>query len=452
MKVQFKLVSLVEKHNDRLLNLDLELENDLEQIFESEAIDIRLLKIILTHLCLKQLKEWIQTNKTRALVRKVWFIYEYFVHKIDEIDSIQQDLDYVSILNSNIQITLNSDEISERHKVKNNMISFRDFFICIQRSQLNNQLKQLDNCDSFQSERINSYIFDKETKFSHLIEGEKAKNKFRLNFDRVKTFTLQKEELVKLQNELVDEQFKTSDWRKIQNYVGRTVQLKNYSFNEHHDFICPKPEDVPLLMEDLFKLNEKLEKSNFDFVMHATILSFLFVYIHPFNDGNGRISRFLINWLLYKKKGNIYPISVVINNNIQRYYDVLNEFSATIQPYIQLKKNTDESIQVVGETINYYRHYNLTKHVNYMFGVLNESIQYCLCEKNFLLNFDELKLKFPTFNDKIFICILTNGKVGAKKRRRGHLDISELNQYFESNIMPNLDENFFKFIRKINSK
>ena len=53
-----------------------------------------------------------------------------------------------------------------------------------------------------------------------------------------------------------------------------------------------------------------------DPVVAAAVSSFAFVFIHPFEDGNGRIHRFLIHHVLsrrgYSPPGVIFPVSAAI--------------------------------------------------------------------------------------------------------------------------------------------
>lgn len=86
------------------------------------------------------------------------------------------------------------------------------------------------------------------------------------------------------------------------------------------EFIGAKEDDVSLLMNAWIDLNEKLESGNVDSVLCATIMAFAFIYIHPREDGNGRIHRYLLHHVLGKKQfypaGMIFPISSVILDNI----------------------------------------------------------------------------------------------------------------------------------------
>lgn len=82
-----------------------------------------------------------------------------------------------------------------------------------------------------------------------------------------------------------------------------------------------EPVDVPAQIEYLCSwINNNLE------VLHPAIVGsiahFNFVRVHPFDDGNGRGARILMNTILMKKK---YPPIVIKNENRQDYIESLIE-------------------------------------------------------------------------------------------------------------------------------
>ena len=46
------------------------------------------------------------------------------------------------------------------------------------------------------------------------------------------------------------------------------------------------------------------------------------VHVHPFEDGNGRVSRLVMNLLILKAG---YPLAIILKNDRKRYYRVLSE-------------------------------------------------------------------------------------------------------------------------------
>ena len=86
-------------------------------------------------------------------------------------------------------------------------------------------------------------------------------------------------------------------------------------------FVCPPPEMVNGLMENLFNwMKENKDK------LHPLILSSIFhyefVFIHPFSDGNGRTGRLWQNILLYNWKNSFeyLPIESQIHKYQDEYY------------------------------------------------------------------------------------------------------------------------------------
>ena len=71
-------------------------------------------------------------------------------------------------------------------------------------------------------------------------------------------------------------------------------------------------------MLDFYKKNEK--RINPFFL--SAIVHFIYVSIHPFSDGNGRIARLLHSWILIKSD---LPLFVFDPNNKNRYFDCLEE-------------------------------------------------------------------------------------------------------------------------------
>ncbi|MDD4250431.1 MAG: Fic family protein, partial [Methanosarcina sp.] len=65
-------------------------------------------------------------------------------------------------------------------------------------------------------------------------------------------------------------------------------------------FVPPSPGDLPDLMEGLVKACKRMLSSEIHPVVSAAVISFGFVFLHPFEDGNGRVHRFLIHTSLKK--------------------------------------------------------------------------------------------------------------------------------------------------------
>ena len=184
--------------------------------------------------------------------------------------------------------------------------------------QLGQEAKSmLDGADPSLLARAVHHLFTKETKSSFAIEGEVPGVDRTLRFvaalRRADDFnTGDKQAFVELQNSIVDPRYAQKDWRTNQNYVGQTAS----NFTEIVHFICPKPEDVNDLMSGWMEMVSRVESGGVDPVCAAAITGFGFVFIHPFEHGNGRIHRFLIHHSLAKlnfaPQGILFPVSAAM--------------------------------------------------------------------------------------------------------------------------------------------
>lgn len=96
----------------------------------------------------------------------------------------------------------------------------------------------------------------------------------------------------------------------------------------------PKPEDVANKMTNLLTWYSKNKK-----ILHPLILASYFhtefEKIHPFVDGNGRVGRLLINFILYKNK---YPMINIPNATKYKYYEALEKAQTknNLRPFVKL--------------------------------------------------------------------------------------------------------------------
>jgi len=117
-------------------------------------------------------------------------------------------------------------------------------------------------------------------------------------------------------------------YKAEQNYIREFDKNGNFARTV---FVPSAPEEVPSLMGNLiFQFNESLKKANSNILLSIFVFILDFLCIHPFYDGNGRISRLLTTFLLMKYGYNLdqyYSLSYVILNNMDVYYSSLEKSS-----------------------------------------------------------------------------------------------------------------------------
>lgn len=89
---------------------------------------------------------------------------------------------------------------------------------------------------------------------------------------------------------------------------------------EGTDFKPPQAEEVRPLLEEMIKFYNKNKNKIHPFVL-ACLIHAKFVEIHPFEDGNGRTGRALMNWVLIKKS---YPKIFIPVKLRAKYYEAID--------------------------------------------------------------------------------------------------------------------------------
>lgn len=95
-------------------------------------------------------------------------------------------------------------------------------------------------------------------------------------------------------------------------------------------FDYASPEETPSLMSDLVNwYNEEEQKGELTPVELAALFHYRYIRIHPFEDGNGRIARLLVNYILARHG---YPMIVVRSRKKDDYLDALHQTDMLVGP------------------------------------------------------------------------------------------------------------------------
>jgi len=108
-------------------------------------------------------------------------------------------------------------------------------------------------------------------------------------------------------------------FRTVQVFVGRSIP--------------PKPQEVQKLMSYLLRWYSINKKKLHPLVL-ASYFHTEFERIHPFVDGNGRVGRLLMNFILHKYK---YPMINIPKKRRFKYYEVLQEaqYKGNLRPFVK---------------------------------------------------------------------------------------------------------------------
>jgi len=237
--------------------------------------------------------------------------------------------------------------------------------------------------------------------------------------------TFYQAKFIKVQNKIVDPRYAETGYREIQNYVGETIRYGQ----ERIHFITPKPQDVHDLMAGLIANHQRMQSGSVPPVVDASVVSFGFVFIHPFQDGNGRLHRLLLHNVLSRRgftpQGVILPISAAMLNSPARYDEALESFSRPLKDLIKHSIDSRGQLSVTGETRDLYRFIDMTAQVTATFEFLRQTIEKELVEElEFLQNYDSTKrlmsdiVDMPDRRVDFFIrfCRQNDGHLSKRKR------------------------------------
>lgn len=197
--------------------------------------------------------------------------------------------------------------------------------------------------------------------------------------------------LVELQNSVVNNKFdKASGFRSEQNWLRGALRGA-----AGITYLPPPPDLVPDLMKELISFANNPPRE-IDPVIIASVVSFGFVYVHPFMDGNGRLSRFLFHQALCQSgrldNGMLLPVSIAMKRNESDYLSALREYS-------QPSRQQWSARWVDGEQYDFrfngkassYRYWNATKQVEFGYRMAEQALEIELKnETEFLARYDHI--------------------------------------------------------------
>jgi hypothetical protein len=412
----------------------------LEFALKYDDLNLAFIKEVFSNVEHQTIEDYIKAYPNRKYPRIIGFLYELIVGKSIEVKVTTTN--YEDVLDSTRYFTGSITKIT-KWKVNDNLLGSKEYCPMIRRTTELSELLDWDIKEAIENlkhkyspdifKRASYYLYKKESKSSNEIEREDPPqdrlDKFITLLEEAgqKTFeeSLSEEELVRLQNTIVDPRYADHAFRNFQNYVGQT--MRDYSQKIH--YVCPPPQFVRSLMLGLVNLSKKNEST--ETILKATMVSFGYVYIHPFEDGNGRIHRFLIHDILVRDgivpNNTILPVSAQILARMDEYDAALELLSKQIERKVSYEINDAGELTVhnASEIEGLYRYPDLTTHAVFLAKAIQSTVNKDVPEELlFLQCYDELKSDIQNIVDmpdkKIDRMILflhqNKGKLASRKR------------------------------------
>lgn len=121
-----------------------------------------------------------------------------------------------------------------------------------------------------------------------------------------------------------------------------SVSVYSATGKEIHRGLSPEKKIISAMDKALSFLKD----DNINMLLRIAVFHYLFGYIHPFYDGNGRTSRFISSSLLSKELNRLigYRISYTIKENISEYYKAFDKCNSNknrgdITPFVEMFLN-----------------------------------------------------------------------------------------------------------------
>jgi hypothetical protein len=414
-------------------------ENHLTFALRHEIIDLLILKRAFEAVPPSVVEDFIRATPTGSLTRRVWFYYEFLTdHTLDIPDAVGA-LTAVDVLPSKDYFT-GKPILSRRHRVRNNLLGNAGFCPIIRRTEglaefvalnLSDQAKEVvGKTGGSLIAHAAGFMLLADSRASFEIEGERPPRNRLERWGRAVAQAgrnpLSLEEIVRLHSILIeDRRFIEVGLRPDGVFLGERDDRNN----PLPAFIGARHDDLDDLIEGMIVAHQRMGSEALDPVLQAAAIAFGFVYIHPLQDGNGRLHRYLFHHVLAERKfappGMVFPVSSVIFDRIEDYKDALEQHSAPLMEYIEWRPTANYNVEVLNETADLYRYFDCTDAAEFLYACVQHTVEVDLPrEIDYLRRNDEAlrriadRIEMPDrLTQNLVMFIRQNGGALPKRRR-----------------------------------
>ena len=245
--------------------------------------------------------------------------------------------------------------------------------------------------------RTAAFLLLKDSRASYVIEGERPPQ------DRIQRWgraigqagarPIDVEELLRLQKIVIgDARFVRLGLRADGGFVGERDRETGAPIPDH---ISARPQDLAELVAGMIAFDRDHAK-DIDSVIAAAVLAFGFVFAHPFEDGNGRLHRYLIHHVLaargFNPPGVVFPVSATILARINDYRRVLEAYSAHVLPLVEWRPTQQGNVDVLNDTADFYRYFDATPQAEFLYACVKSTVEKDLPEEaDYLRRYDRFR-------------------------------------------------------------
>jgi Fic/DOC family protein len=390
-----------------------DLQGHLTFALKYEGLDLAVLSRLFGAVEPSQIESLVRAKPTGSYARRIWFLYEWLTGRRLDLPNAERG-SYVPAVDPEQQWAIEGGN-SPRHRVRNNLPGTRSFCPLVFRTATLEQFIAMDLARRARDvvaqvprdllARAAAFLLLKDSKSSYAIEGESAPR------DRIQRWgraigeagrqPIALDELLRLQAMVIgDARFVRLGLRQAGGFVGEHDRDSGMPLPSH---ISARPDDLPSLIDGMVAFDRGPAQS-LDAVIAAAVLAFGFVYAHPFDDGNGRIHRYLIHHVLaqrgFNPPGVAFPVSAAILERIDDYRAVLEDYSSRVLPVVRWEPAADGNVNVLNDTADFYRFFDATPHAQFLYSCVKKTIEEELPQETaFLRRYDEFRGRIEAMVD-----------------------------------------------------
>jgi Fic/DOC family len=413
-----------------------------------EDIDLLILKRLFDAVPPEDVQEFVRSAPTGVPARRVWYLYEQFTGRTLDIPELPVTLPAVDLLDREYYFT-GTPRLSRRHRVRDNLLGTARFCPMIRRTKhlvafverdLGRKAHEIiGRAGANVVARAASFLLLADSRASFAIEGERPP---RGRLERWARAVLQAgktaltlDEIIRLHDVLIeDRRFARAGLRPEGVFLGQ----RDDQGDPLPEFIGARAQDLEDLVGGLIETNDRMRATALDPVLKAAATAFGFVYVHPFEDGNGRLHRCLIHHVLAERKftpqGMVFPVSSVMLTRIDEYRGTLQRHSGPLMNFTEWRPTPDRNVEVLNETADFYRYFDCTDNAEFLYGCVEQTIEHDLPQEiDYLRRHDEAMrriMDLVEMPDRIAENLLmfirkNNGRLGKKRRENEFAKLTE---------------------------
>jgi hypothetical protein len=377
-----------------------------------EGVDLGILNALFAVMPKGTIEDWVTSEPTAQHARRIWFFYEWLTGTRLALPDAPK-APYVGALDEKHQFAVRGETVT-RYRIRNNLPGTPAFCPLVRRTGhlagiagqalADEALATVRHTAPDLMARAAAFLLLEDSKASYGIEGERPAQ------DRIQRWgqaigeagqrPLTAEAFLHLQRIVIgDARFTHLGWRTEGGFVGKRDRETNAPIPDH---IGARREDVAGLIDGLIAYAERSGKDGLDPIAATAAVAFGFVFIHPFEDGNGRIHRWLVHHMLarsgFNPPGIIFPVSAVFLERIERYRDVLERYSRPRLVLTEWETTPSLNVRVRNRTRELFRFFDATPQTEFLADSVVETVRETLPrEVEYLRRYDRARRRIEAF-------------------------------------------------------